>query len=126
MYKANGEQCKKCGKLFRPDARPDAKVFRPIDSNGNPLEIELCDMCEWDNMVEDVMKARHISHKEAEKFIYDKMHTTLLDAEMLELLKPQNNDDMVEYHNPWSRSELSMLKVTERTDGIVRMVKNNE
>lgn len=130
MYKVNGEQCKKCGKLFHPNA----KVFRPIDSNGNPLEMELCDACEWDDMVEDVIKVRHISHEEAEKFLYGKMNKAL------DNIEPYHNiADVMAYDN-WIR-QLTNKKITtsnpikkqgfryapdEVPNAVVRMVKDNE
>lgn len=63
MYKVNREQCKKCGKLFRPDA----KVVKMVDADGNELHIYLCQNCELDSIIEEIADAKHISREEAEK-----------------------------------------------------------
>jgi hypothetical protein len=90
-------------------------------------------------MVEDVMKATHIDKKEAETFLWNKMHKALLDAEMIKLFKPQNSDDVVEYNNYWIeqtrnnvpkgvqfKDMVSSMFKDEMLNAVVRMVKDNE
>ena len=65
--------CSRCGKPFNLDDKP----IKSVDTNGNPLRIDLCSMCEWDNAVEEVAKFKHFSRKEAEKYIFDTMNEAL-------------------------------------------------
>ena len=62
--------CSRCGKLFTLDD----KYIRSVDANGNPLRIDLCSMCEFDNAVEEIMEFKRISRKEAEKYIFGNMN----------------------------------------------------
>lgn len=61
--------CSRCSKPFNPDDKP----IKSLDVNGNPLRIDLCSMCELDNAVEEVAELKHISRKEAEKYLYKYM-----------------------------------------------------
>ena len=65
--------CSRCGKLFNPDD----KSIKMVDTDGNPLRIDLCSMCELDNAVEEIAKFKHFSRKEAEKYIFDTMNEAL-------------------------------------------------
>ena len=67
------KKCSRCGKLFNPDD----KYIRSVDTDENPLRIDLCSMCELDNAVEEIMKLKHFSRKEAEKYIFDTMNEAL-------------------------------------------------
>ena len=78
--------CSRCGKPFDLDD----KSIKSLDSNGNPLRIDLCSMCELDNAVEEIAKFKHFSRKEAEKYIFDIMNEALDNAIPNE--KPITND----------------------------------
>ena len=67
------KKCSRCGKPFDLDD----KSIKSLDSNGNPLRIDLCSMCELDNAVEEIAKFKHFSRKEAEKYIFDTMNEAL-------------------------------------------------
>ena len=137
MYKVNREQCKKCGKLFRPDA----KVVKMVDADGNELHIDLCKDCELDSITEEIGDAKHISREEAEKDMWRDIWDMTNDAiqEMVFKVEPYNNGDVVKYNNYWieqTRSNVpkaiqfknmtsSMLK-DEMLNAVVRMVKDNE
>lgn len=107
------KKCSKCGKPFNPED----KSIKTVDTDGNPLRIDLCSMCELDNTVEEVAELKHISRKEAEKYFFDKIN------EMINDIKPYNNEDTVEYMDYWNSKAIN---VSERPDGIIRMVKDNE
>ena len=65
--------CSRCGKLFNLDD----KSIRSVDTDGNPLRTDLCSMCELDNATEEIMRFKHISRKEAEKYFFDAMNDVL-------------------------------------------------
>lgn len=91
MYRVNGEQCKKCGKLFRPDN----KVLKMVDADGNELHIDLCNSCELDTMTEEVMESMHISREEAEKYIFAKVNETIYN------IKPYDNNEILSNMDNW-------------------------
>lgn len=68
--------CSRCGKLFSLDDKP----IRSVDANGNPLRMDLCSMCEFDNAVEEIMEFKRISRKEADKYVTDKIYEIVDEA----------------------------------------------
>jgi hypothetical protein len=136
MYKVNGEQCKKCGKLFRPDA----KVVKMVDTDGNELHIDLCQDCELDSITEEIADAKHISREEAEKDIRRDIWDMTNDAirELVFKVEPYNGD-VAEYNNYWIeqtrinvpkavqfQNMASIMLKDEMLNAVVRMVKDNE
>jgi uncharacterized protein YlaI len=67
------KKCSRCGKVFNTDNKP----IKSVDADGNPLRIDLCSMCELDKAVEEIMKFKHFSRKEAEIYIFDTMNEAL-------------------------------------------------
>lgn len=120
MYKVNGEQCKKCGKLFRPDA----KVLKMVDADGNELHIDLCNSCELDTITEEVMESMHISREEAEKYLYKCMRD-----EAYKIISNMNlcyaEDEIIDLWNKTPNIS-NVIMASEVPNAVVRMVKDNE
>ena len=126
MYK----ECRKCGKLFNLEDKP----IKMVDADGNPLRIDLCSMCELDNMTEEVMELKHISCKEAERYIFDKIN------KMIDNVKPSNNDEILSNMDNWIKQITDKKPATSdkikkqgfrytrdvEPNKVVRMVKDNE
>lgn len=110
MYRLDGEQCSKCGKLFNPSH----KTIKMVDLNGNELHIDLCEKCEYDFIISEVMESKHINRKEADKYIWDTIN------EMIYNVRPYNDGDTLVY-DYWNRPF-----TMEQFDGLVEAVKNNE
>lgn len=121
MHKVNGEQCKKCGKLFHPDA----KVVKMVDADGNELHIDLCNKCELENMIEEVMESKHITYEEASKYVVKQINDLIdkaINVEAYNNIEPiKYDDEWNTYSNVWNRPFTE-----ERFDKIVRMVKDDE
>ena len=108
------KKCSKCGKLFNLGDKP----IKMADADGNPLRIDLCSMCELDCITEEIMESKHISHEEAEKYIFDKIN------KMLDKVKPYNNGEPIKYNNYYNVRNRQFTAY--RFDGLIRMVKDNE
>jgi uncharacterized protein YlaI len=67
------KKCSRCGKVFNTDD----KSIKSVDADGNPLRIDLCSMCELDKAVEEIMKFKRFSRKEAEKYIFNTVNEAL-------------------------------------------------
>jgi hypothetical protein len=119
MYKVNGEQCKKCGKLFHKED----KVVKMVDADGNELHIDLCNKCELETMIEEVMESKHISYEEASKYVVKQINDLIDKAMNVEVY---NNRE--QYFNVWNNNPRVWNRpfTEERLDKIVRMVKDNE
>ena len=87
------QKCSKCGKSFNPDN----KFFRSLDLNGNPLRADLCEMCEIDDTIKEIMKIKHIGHED----------------EIIDLWNKTPNISNV-------------IMASEVPNAVVRMVKDNE
>ena len=122
MYRVNGEQCKKCGKLFRPDA----KVVKMVDADGNELHIDLCNSCELDTMVEEVINLKHISREEAEKYLYKYMWDEAY--KIISNMNLYSEDEINEIIDLWNKTPniSNVMMASEVPNAVVRMVKNNE
>lgn len=132
MYNTNGEQCKKCGKLFHKGD----KVIKMVDADGNELHIDLCNKCTIDSTVEEIMESTHISREDAEKHYNSLVDKTLLN--ILSSVEPYNHTNVTEYNNYWieqtnnnvpkavrfQNMASSMLK-DEMPNAVVRVVKDN-
>jgi hypothetical protein len=118
MYKANEKQCKKCGKLFHKED----KVVKMVDADGNELHIDLCNKCELETMIEEVMESKHISYEEASKYVVKQINDLIDKAMNVEVY---NNRE--QYFNVWNNNPRVWNRpfTEERLDKIVRMVKNN-
>ena len=109
--------CSRCGKLFTLDD----KYIRSVDANGNPLRIDLCSMCEFDNAVEEIMEFKRISRKEAEKYIFDNMNKAIN-------FKPYNNCDILSNMNNWTQKTTKSTYTSDAIipNAVVKVVNNNE
>lgn len=85
------KKCSKCGKPFNPDD----KSVKMVDTDGNSLRIDLCSMCELDNAVEEIAELKHISRKEAEKYIFNKIN------EAIDNIKPYDNNEILSNMDNW-------------------------
>lgn len=124
------KKCSRCGKLFNLDN----KSIRSVDTDGNPLRIDLCSMCELDNAIEEVAKLKHISRKEAEKYFFDKINEAIDD------IKPYNNNEILSNMDNWIKQATGKKSTTSNKinkqgfryvgdvepNKVVRMVKDNE
>ena len=70
------KKCSRCGKSFDSDW----KVIKSIDTDGNELHSDFCDKCELENMTEEVMELKHISHEEADKYVIGKINEMMDEA----------------------------------------------
>ena len=70
------KKCSRCGKSFDSDW----KVIKSIDTDGNELHSDFCDKCELENMTEEVMEFKHISHEEADKYVIGKINEMMDEA----------------------------------------------
>ena len=113
------KKCSKCGKSFNPDN----KFFRSLDLNGNPLRAALCEMCEIDDTIKEIMKIKHICHKEAEKYLYkyiwDKVYEFINDMELY------SEDEIIDLWNKTPNISNAIM-ASEVPNAVVRMVKDNE
>lgn len=96
------KKCSKCGKLFNPDDKP----IKMVDADRNPLRIDLCSMCELDNVTEEIMEFKHISRKEAEKYFFDKIN------EMIDNIKPYNNSEILSNMDNWIKQATGKKSTT--------------
>ncbi len=112
------KKCSKCGKLFNLEDKP----IKMVDTDGNPLRIDLCSMCELDNIAEEVMESKHISRKEAEEYIFNKINEMI--DEVIGRVEPYNNGELIKYNNYWNVWNRQFT--TERFDKLVKVVKDNE
>lgn len=124
------KKCSKCGKLFNPKD----KHIKMVDADGNPLRIDLCSMCELDNVVEEVAELKHISRKEAEKYFFDKIN------EVIDDIKPYDNNEILSNMDNWIKQTTGKKPITSNKikkqsfkyvgdvepNKVVRMVKDNE
>ena len=113
------QKCSKCGKSFNPDN----KFFRLLDLNGNPLGADLCEMCEIDDTIKEIMKIKHIGHKEAEKYLYkyiwDKAY------ELTNNMKLYSEEQIIDLWNKTPNIS-NVIMAREVPNAVVRMVKDNE
>lgn len=107
MYK----KCSKCGKLFNTED----KFVKMVDSDGNELNIGLCDRCEYEHMINEIVEAKHISQEEANRYMFNKI------TEIVYNVKPYNNGDTLKYYNYWNQPI-----TVNRFNAVIRMVKDNE
>lgn len=106
--------CSRCGKSFNLDD----KSIRSVDTDGNPLRTDLCSMCELDNATEEIMRFKHISRKEAEKYIFDTMNEAL-DNIILHDNKPTTNNKIEKQRFKYTSAEMI-------PNVVVKAVDNNE
>ena len=103
------KKCSRCGKSFNPDD----KSIKVVDANGNSLRIDLCSMCEL----------KHISRKEAEKYVIDKIHEMMDEA--IRNIEPElfNSVNASEYfYKDYWKAPFTI----GRFDNLVKVVKDNE
>lgn len=111
------KKCSRCGKVFNTDD----KSIKSVDADGNPLRIDLCSMCELDKAVEEIMKFKRFSRKEAERYIFDTMN------EALDNITPNKNISTnnriktqgFKYTRKYTRDEII-------PNAVVKVVKDNE
>lgn len=124
------KKCSKCGKLFNPED----KSIKLVDTDGSPLRIDLCSMCELDNAVEEVAELKHISRKEAEKYIFDEIN------KVINNVKLYDNNEILSNMDNWIKQTTGKKSTTSNKikkqgfkyirdiepNKVVRMVKDNE
>ena len=110
------QKCSKCGKSFNLDN----KFFRSLDLNGNPLRADLCEMCEIDDTIKEIMKIKHIGHKEAEKYLYKYIWNYLYTNNM----KLYGEDEIIDLWNKTPNIS-NVIMASEVPNAVVRMVKDN-
>lgn len=114
------KKCSRCGKSFNPKD----KSIKMVDTDGNPLRIDLCSMCELDNAVEEVAELKHISHKEAEKYLYKYMWD-----EAYKIISNMNlysvEDEIIDLWNKTPNIS-NVMMASEVPNAVIRMVKDNE
>ena len=113
------KKCSRCGKLFNPKDKP----IKVVDADGNPLRIDLCSMCELDNAVEEVAELKHISRKEAEKYLYKYMWD-----EAYKIISNMNLCSEDEIIDLWNKTPniSNVMMASEVPNAVIRMVKDNE
>ena len=109
--------CGRCGKSFNPDN----KFFRLLDLDGNPLRADLCEMCEIDDTIKEIMKIKYISHKEAEKYLYKYMWDKLTNNMKLY----SEEDEIIDLWNKTPNIS-NVIMAREVPNAVVRMVKDDE
>jgi hypothetical protein len=96
-----------------------------VDADGNELHIDLCNKCELETMIEEVMESKHISYEEASKYIVKQINDLIDKAINVEAYNNREFDDT--YSNVWNNPRVWNRPFTEeRLDKLVRMVKDNE
>ena len=114
------KKCSKCGKSFNPDD----KFFRSLDVDGNPLRANLCEICEIDDTIEETMEIKHISHKEAEKYLYKCMWD-----EAYKIISNMNlcyaEDKIIDLWNKTPNIS-NVIIASEVPNAVVRMVKDGK
>lgn len=111
---SNGKECSRCGKSFNLDN----KFFRSLDLNGNPLRADLCEMCEINDTIKEIMEIKHISHKEAEKYLYNYMWDKAYEL-------TNSEDEIIDLWNKTPNIS-NVIMASEVPNAAVRMVKDNE
>ena len=109
------QKCSKCGKSFNPDN----KFFRLLDLNGNQLRADLCETCEIDDTTKEIMKIKHIGHKEAEKYLYKYIWELISNMELY------GEDEIIDLWNKTPNIS-NVIMASEVPNAVVRMVKDNE
>ena len=109
------QKCSKCGKSFNPDN----KFFRLLDLNGNQIRADLCEICEIDDTIKEIMKIKHIGHKEAEKYLYKYIWNYIQNN-----MKLYGEDEII---NLWNKTPniSNVIMASEVPNAVVRMVKDN-
>ena len=113
------KKCSRCGKLFNPDD----KSIKVVDTNGNSLRIDLCSMCELDNAVEEVAELKHISRKEAEKYLYKYMWDEAY--KIISNMNLYSEDEIIDLWNKTPNIS-NVMMASEVPNAVIRMVKDNE
>ena len=111
--------CSRCGKPFNLDDKP----IKSVDTDGNPLRIDLCSMCELDNAVEEVMGFKHISRKEAEKYFFDAMNEAL---DNVTLNKKFTTSNRIKRQDFKHTSSFKYTNTEIIPNAVVKVVKDNE
>lgn len=113
------KKCSKCGKLFNLDDKP----IKSVDIDGNPLRIDLCSMCELDNAVEEVAELKHISRKEAGKYLYKYMWDEVY--KITSNMNLYSEDKIIDLWNKTPNIS-NVMMASEVPNAVIRMVKDNE
>lgn len=128
------KKCSKCGKLFNLEDKP----IKMVDTDGNPLRIDLCSMCELDNIAEEIMELKHIGRREADKYLCNQINDLIDKA--INNVKPYNNDEILSNMDSWIKQVTNKKPITNnkiKTLGfkyvgdvepnkVVKVVKDNE
>lgn len=113
------KKCSRCGKLFNIDD----KHIRSVDVDGNPLRIDLCSMCELENVIEEIMKFKHINRKEAEKYFFNAMNDALGNVT---LNKKTTTNNRIKKQDFKHTSGFKYTSAEIIPNAVVRMVKDEE